>query len=86
MTQLYVTGIEHLGTIALVQKSASDHPYLVRNETLCCNTVIVTVIVVTVIVTVIVVIVVMWSLWSLESFGSFGVENLETVTLVTTHT
>ena len=58
VTQFYVTSIEHLETIAIVQKSASDCPYFVRNETLCCNTVIVTVIVVTVIVTVIVVIVV----------------------------
>ena len=45
MTQFSVTGIENLETIALVQKSASDHPYLARNEILCCNTVIVTVIV-----------------------------------------
>ena len=73
MTQFSVTGIENLETIALVQKSASDHPYIVRNETLCCNTVIVTVIVVTVIVTVIVVIVVIvvigviWVIWRGES-------------------
>ena len=37
------TDIEHLKTIVLVPKSASDHPYLVTNETLCCNTVTVTV-------------------------------------------
>ena len=63
-------------TITLVQKSASDCPYLVRNETLCYNTIIVTVIVVTVIVTVIVVIVVIgvilviwviWVIWCRES-------------------
>ena len=65
-------GIEHLKTIAIVQKSASDCPYFARNQTLCCNTVIVTVIVVTVIVTVIVVVVVtavivvigvIWVIW-----------------------
>ena len=68
MTQFSVTGIENLETIALVQKSASDHPYLARNEILCCNTVIVTVIVtvfwVFLVIVVIVVIVVTWVIFS----------------------
>ena len=35
VTQVSVTGIDNLKTIALVQKSASDHPYSARNETVC---------------------------------------------------
>ena len=62
VTQLSVTGMENLKTIALVQKSASDHPYLERNKTLCCNTVILTVIM-TVIVTLTEVIWVIWVIW-----------------------
>ena len=52
-------GVEKLETITLVLKLASDHPYLERKETLCCNTVIVTVIV-TLIVVIVGVIVVIW--------------------------
>ena len=71
MTQFSVTGIENIETIALVQKSASDHPYLARNTVIV--TVIVTVILVIVDILVIVVIldiVVTWVIsviWRRES-------------------